>query len=183
MSRIGKKIITIPAGVTAGVENNQVFVKGPKGELRLKLHPRVTVAFDKNEISTSVVSENNKQDRSLWGTFSSLMASMVKGVTEGFKKQLEINGVGYKAGMKGVDLMLEVGFSHPVMVKPVAGVKFSVEKNIITVEGADKQLVGEMAAQIRKVKKPEPYKGKGIKYTDEIVRRKAGKTAAKGAAA
>ncbi len=183
MSRIGKKIIAIPAGVTAGVEKNQVVVKGPKGELRLALHPRVTVAFEQNQITTSVVSENNKQDRSLWGTFSSLMASMVKGVTEGFKKQLEINGVGYKAALKGQDLMLEVGFSHPVLVKPVAGVKFSVEKNIITVEGSDKQLVGEMAAQIRKVKKPEPYKGKGIKYVDEVVRRKAGKTAAKGAAA
>lgn len=183
MSRIGKKIITIPAGVTAGVDKNQVFVKGPKGELRLTLHPRVTVSFEKNEITTSVANETNKQDRSLWGTFSSLMASMVKGVTEGFKKQLEISGVGYKANMKGTDLMLEVGFSHPVIVKPVAGVKFSVEKNIITVEGSDKQLVGEMAAAIRKVKKPEPYKGKGIKYIDEVVRRKAGKTAAKGAAA
>ncbi len=190
MSRIGKKKITIPAGVTAGVEKNQVFVKGPKGELRLNLHPRVTVAFETNlpagrqdEITTTVASENNKQDRSLWGTFSSLMANMVKGVTEGFKKQMEINGVGYKATMKGPNLMLEVGFSHPVEVVPVAGVKFSVEKNIITVEGADKQLVGEMAAQIRKVKKPEPYKGKGIKYIDEVVRRKAGKTAAKGTAA
>ena len=183
MSRIGKKKITIPSGVTAGVEKNQVFVKGPKGELRLNLHPRVTVVFEQNEISTSVANENNKQDRSLWGTFSSLVLNMVKGVTEGFKKQLEINGVGYKATMKGVNLMLEVGFSHPVEIKPVTGVKFSVEKNIITVEGADKQLVGEMAAQIRKVKKPEPYKGKGIKYTDEVVRRKAGKTAAKGAAA
>ena len=169
MSRIGKKKIAIPSGVTAGVEKNHVVVKGPKGELRLKLHPRVTIAFETNlpagrqdEITTSVVSENNKQDRSLWGTFSSLIASMVKGVTEGFKKQLEINGVGYKAVLKGQDLMLEVGFSHPVVVKPVAGVKFSVEKNIITVEGADKQLVGEMAAQIRRVKKSEPYKGKGI---------------------
>lgn len=183
MSRIGKRKIAIPSGVTAGVEKNQVFVKGPKGELRLNLHPRVTVAFEQNEITTSVVNENNKQDRSLWGTFSSLVASMVKGVTEGFKKQLEINGVGYKALMKGTGLVLEAGFSHPVEVKPVAGVKFSVEKNIITVEGADKQLVGEMAAQIRRVKKPEPYKGKGIKYVDEVVRRKAGKTAAKGAAA
>ncbi|HSR88831.1 MAG TPA: 50S ribosomal protein L6 [Candidatus Udaeobacter sp.] len=183
MSRIGKKNITIPAGVTAGVEKNEVYVKGPKGELRLALHPRVTVAFEQNVITVSVISENNKQDRSLWGTFSSLIASMVKGVTEGFKKQLEINGVGYKAGMKGTNLILEVGFSHPVEVKPVAGVKFAVEKNVITVEGADKQLVGEMAAQIRKVKKPEPYKGKGIKYITEVVRRKAGKTAAKGAAA
>jgi len=183
MSRIGKKKITIPPGVTAGIEKNQVYVKGPKGELRLNLHPRVTVAVEQNEIAVSVVNENNKQDRSLWGTFSSLVLNMVKGVTEGFKKQLEISGVGYKAGMKGANLTLEVGFSHPVEVKPVAGVKFSVEKNTITVEGADKQLVGEMAAQIRKVKKPEPYKGKGIAYAGEVVRRKAGKTAAKGATA
>ena len=183
MSRIGKKKIAIPTGVTAGVEKNQIYVKGPKDELRLNLHPRVTVAFEQNEITTTVANENNKQDRALWGTFSSLMLNMVKGVTEGFKKQLEINGVGYKATMKGDSLMLEVGFSHPVEVKPIAGVKFSVEKNVITVEGADKQLVGEMAAQIRKVKKPEPYKGKGIKYIDEVVRRKAGKTAAKGTTA
>ena len=119
MSRIGKKRIVIPAGVTAGVEKNQVVVKGPKGELRLNLHPRVTVAFEQNEITTTVVNENNKQDRSLWGTFSSLIFSMVKGVTEGFKQQLEINGVGYKANLKGANLILEVGFSHPVEVKPV----------------------------------------------------------------
>lgn len=183
MSRIGKKKIVIPAGVTAGVEKNQVYVKGPKGELRLNLHPRITVAFEQNDIITQVANENNKQDRALWGTFASLIINMIKGVTVGFKKQLEINGVGYKAATKGTSLMLEVGFSHPVEIKPVPGVKFSVEKNMITVEGADKQLVGEMAAQIRKVKKPEPYKGKGIKYLDEVIRRKAGKTAAKGAAA
>lgn len=183
MSRIGKKKIVIPAGVTAGVEKNQVYVKGPKGELRLNLHPRITVAFEQNDIITQVANENNKQDRALWGTFASLIINMIKGVTVGFKKQLEINGVGYKAATKGASLMLEVGFSHPVEIKPVSGVKFSVEKNIITVEGADKQLVGEMAAQIRKVKKPEPYKGKGIKYTDEVIRRKAGKTAAKGTTA
>ncbi len=183
MSRIGKKKITIPAGVTAGIEKNQVTVKGPKGELKLNLHPRVVVVCDKNEISTQVVNENNKQDRALWGTFSSLLINMVKGVTEGFKKELEINGVGYKAAMKGQNLALEVGFSHPVEVKPVPGIKFSVEKNLITIEGADKQLVGEMAAQIRSVKKPEPYKGKGIKYVTEVIQRKAGKTAAKGATA
>lgn len=183
MSRIGKKNITIPSVVTAGIEKNQIFVKGPKGELRQSLHPRVTVSFEQNNISVTVVNENSKQDRALWGTFSSLISNMVKGVTEGFKKQLEINGVGYKAAMKGAILTLEVGFSHPVEVRPEAGVKFSVEKNIITVEGADKQLVGEMAARIRKIKKPEPYKGKGIKYINEIIHRKAGKTAAKGAAA
>jgi large subunit ribosomal protein L6 len=182
MSRIGKKKITIPAGVTAIVDKNQMVVKGPKGELKLNLHPRVVVVSDKNEISTQIVNENNKQDRALWGTISSLIINMMKGVTEGFKKELEINGVGYKAAMKGVNLQLEVGFSHPVEVKPAAGIKFSVEKNIITIEGADKQVVGEMAAQVRKIKKPEPYKGKGIKHVTEVIQRKAGKTAAKGAA-
>lgn len=183
MSRIGKKKITIPAGVTVAVEKNQLTVKGPKGELKLQVHPRVVVVSDKNELSTQIVNESSKQDRALWGTISSLIINMVKGVTEGFKKELEINGVGYKASMKGQNLMLEVGFSHPVEVKPAAGVKFAVEKNLITVEGVDKQVVGEMAAQIRKIKKPEPYKGKGIKYVTEVIQRKAGKTAAKGAAA
>ena len=183
MSRIGKKKITIPAGVTAVIDKNQMVIKGPKGELKLNLHPRVVVVCDKNEISTQIGNESNKQDRALWGTISSLLINMVKGVTEGFKKELEINGVGYKATMKGQNLMLEVGFSHPVEVKPAAGVKFAVEKNIITVEGPDKQIVGEMAAQIRKVKKPEPYKGKGIKHVTEVIQRKAGKTAAKGTAA
>lgn len=182
MSRIGKKKITIPAGVTATVDKNQMVIKGPKGELKLTLHPRVVVVSDKNEISTQIGNESNKQDRALWGTISSLIINMVKGVTDGFKKELEINGVGYKAAMKGVNLQLEVGFSHPVEVKPAAGIKFAVEKNIISVEGADKQVVGEMAAQIRKIKKPEPYKGKGIKHVTEVIQRKAGKTAAKGAA-
>jgi large subunit ribosomal protein L6 len=182
MSRIGKKAIIIPSGVTAEVKANIFVVKGPKGELKQTLHPHLTVATEGQEIKLQVADENNKLDRSLWGTFGSLIKNMILGVTEGFKKQLEINGVGFKAAMKGQDLLLEVGFSHPVEIKPAAGIKFSVEKNIITVEGVDKQVVGEMAAQIRKVKKPEPYKGKGIRYIDEIVRRKAGKTAAKSAA-
>ena len=182
MSRVGKKKIIIPQGVTAGIEGNQIYVKGPKGELKIEVHPHVTLAFDNEGISLTVLNENNKQDKSLWGTFGSLIGNMIKGVTEGFKKQLEINGVGYKAGLKGENLSLEVGFSHPVEIKPENGIKFSVEKNIITVEGNDKHSVGEMAARIRKVKKPEPYKGKGIRYIDEVVRRKAGKTAAKGAA-
>ncbi len=181
MSRIGKKNIILPAGVSATVEKNQISVKGPKGELKLAIHPRVVVACGNNEITTKVANENNKQDQALWGTFASLIINMVKGVTQGFKKELEINGVGYKAALKGQNLMLEVGFSHPVEVKPMPGIKFAVEKNIITVEGPDKQMVGEMAAQIRKVRKPEPYKGKGIKHVTEFIQRKAGKTAAKSA--
>lgn len=182
MSRIGKKIRVLPAGVTAEVKANELIVKGPKGELRQALHPHVTIVVNGNEVTTQVVSETNGRDRALWGTFSSIVENMIEGVANGFKKQLEINGVGYKAALKGANLSLEVGFSHPVEVKPLAGIKFSVEKNIITVEGADKQVVGEMAATIRRVRKPEPYKGKGIKYVEETIRRKAGKTATKAAA-
>lgn len=181
MSRIGKKIRVVPAGVTFEVKANELTVKGPKGELKQTLHPHVSVIVNGSEVSVKVVNENNKKDRALWGTFSSIIENMIEGVTTGFKKQLEINGVGYKASLKGALLNLEVGFSHPVEVQPIPGIKFSVEKNIITIEGSDKQLVGEMAATIRRVKKPEPYKGKGIKYTDEVIRRKAGKTAAKAA--
>lgn len=181
MSRIGKKIRTLPAGVTAEVKNTQLVVKGPKGELKLDLHPHITVVIKDGQVTTEVKNGDSVRDRALWGTFSSLIENLIDGVTVGFKKQLEINGVGFKATVKGTNLVLDVGFSHPVEIKPMTGVKFSVEKNIITVEGNDKQLVGEMAAQIRRVRKPEPYKGKGIKYLDEVIARKAGKTAAKAA--
>lgn len=182
MSRIGKKIRTLPAGVTAEVKNGELVVKGPKGELRERIHPRVTIVVNGSEVTTQVVNGENKRDRALWGTFSSLIENMIDGVTTGFKKQLEINGVGFKAALKGTNLHLEVGYTNAVEVKPLPGVKFTVEKNIITVEGASKQQVGEMAATIRRVRKPEPYKGKGIKYIDEVIRRKAGKAAAKAAA-
>lgn len=182
MSRIGKKVRNIPQGVNIDVKGEELVIKGPKGELRLKLHPRVTVVAGEGKVTVSVVNPENTKDNALWGTFSSIIENMIVGVTTGFKKQLEINGVGYKASLKGQDLVLEVGFSHPVELKPATGIKFEVEKNIITVSGSDKQMVGEMAAQIRSTKKVEPYKGKGIKYIDEVVRRKAGKTAAKGAA-
>lgn len=182
MSRIGKKIRIMPAGVSAEVKGTALIVRGPKGELQQTIHPRVTVVINGAEVTVQVVNGENNRDRALWGTFSSLIENMIDGVTVGFKKQLEINGVGYKASLKGANLSLEVGYSHPVEVKPVSGVKFSIEKNTITVEGIDKQAVGEMAATIRRVRKPEPYKGKGIKYADETVRRKAGKTAAKTAA-
>lgn len=182
MSRIGKKVRVLPAGVSAEVKGQILTVKGPKGELKQAIHPRVTVVINGSEVTVQVVNGENQRDRALWGTFSSLIENMIDGVTVGFKKQLEINGVGYKAAVKGTNLTLEVGYSHPVEVKPAVGIKFSVEKNIITVEGTDKQAVGEMAASIRRVRKPEPYKGKGIKYSDETIRRKAGKTAAKTAA-
>ena len=182
MSRIGKKVRQIPQGVTVEVKGNELLVKGPKGELRQKLHPRVSVVVADGQVTVNVVSPENTKDRSLWGTFSSILENMIEGVSTGFKKELEINGVGYKASLKGQDLVLEVGFSHTVELKSAAGIKFEVEKNINTVSGIEKQVVGEMAAQIRSTKKVEPYKGKGIKYIDEVVRRKAGKTAAKGTA-
>lgn len=182
MSRIGKKIRIIPAGVTVEVKKNEVIVKGPKGELRQILHPHITVAVKDGQVEVTVANENYTKDRSLWGTFSSIIGNMIQGVTEGFQKKLEINGVGFKVSLKGQNLLLELGFSHPVEVTPLPGIKFAVEKNVVTVEGIDKQVVGEMTARIRKIRKPEPYKGKGIKYIDEIILRKAGKTAAKAAA-
>jgi large subunit ribosomal protein L6 len=182
MSRIGKKILTLPPGVSVEIKPGMLKIKGPKGELMQTVPLRVTIVHSENTLAVKVVDELNKKDRSLWGTYASLIENMIEGVTNGFKKELEINGVGYRASLKGNNLVLEVGFSHPVEIAPRTGVKFSVDKNIITVEGNDKQIVGEVAAEIRRVKKPEPYKGKGIKYSDEVVRRKAGKTAAKAAA-
>ncbi|MDO9510028.1 MAG: 50S ribosomal protein L6 [Candidatus Magasanikbacteria bacterium] len=179
MSRVGKIIRTIPSGVTVEIKNGEMSVSGPKGKLSLAIHPRVSIINDGNALTVSVVDENNKKDCSLWGTFSSLIENLFIGVTEGFKRELEINGVGFKVALKGTGLGLEVGFSHSVVFEAPEGITFKVEKNIITVEGIDKQLVGETAAQIRRIRKPEPYKGKGIRYVDEVVLRKAGKTAAK----
>jgi len=179
MSRVGKIIRKIPSGVTVEIKNGELLVSGPKGKLSLSIHPRVTVAQNDGNLTVGVVDENNKKDRSLWGTFSSLIENLFDGVIKGFKKELEINGVGFKVNMKGADLALDVGYSHQVIFKAPAGISFKVDKNIITIEGIDKQLVGETAAQIRKVRKPEPYKGKGIRYIDEVILRKAGKTAAK----
>ncbi len=181
MSRIGKKIITIPSSVKVEKLAHEIKITGPKGTLTQAIHPRVNIEQTSEGLVVTVPQEDNKKDRALWGTFGSLLKNMVVGVTDGYKKQLQIEGVGYKVVLKGNDLNLEVGFSHPVVFAAPTGIKFSVEKNVITVEGFDKQLVGETAAQLRAVKKPEPYKGKGIRYTTEVVRRKAGKTGAKAA--
>lgn len=179
MSRIGKQIIEIPQGVTVTVVDGAVKVKGPKGELQRDVHPLVDVVVAENNVTVSVKKEEDKKERSLWGTFASHIKNMVEGVTNGFKKDLEINGVGYRVAKQGSDLKIEVGFSHPVIFKVPAGITADVEKNTISVSGIDKELVGHTAAEIRRIKKPEPYKGKGIKYVDEVIRRKAGKTAAK----
>jgi large subunit ribosomal protein L6 len=182
MSRIGKKIRTIPQGVTIDTKGNELIVKGPKGELKQILHPRISIVVADGKASVNVVDETDNKDRALWGTFSSILGGMIEGVVNGFKKQLEINGVGFKASMKGADLALDIGQTNQTIIKAVPGVKFEVEKNLITVSGISKQLVGEFAARIRSTKKVEPYKGKGIKYVGEIVKKKAGKTAAKAAA-
>lgn len=177
MSRIGKKPIQIPDKVEVKIDGGFVNVKGPLGELKLELAEGVSVEQDQNTLVVKPKDENIKEYRSLWGTFRQLIENMLIGVTKGWKKQLEVNGVGYRTELKGDELVLNVGYSHPVNFKIPEGVKVSLEKNVITIEGIDKQLVGEVAASIRKVRKPEPYKGKGIKYVDEIIRRKAGKQA------
>jgi len=179
MSRIGQKEIVLPSGVTASITEKSVTVKGPKGELGLNL-PRGIMIEQKENLLLVRPKKQTGELKALWGTIRSLLANMVTGVSEGFVKKLEIHGVGYRAAAKGEMLELQVGFSHPVEIRAPKGIDFAVEKNVITVSGADKAMVGEMAAQIRKVKKPEPYKGKGIRYEGEHVRRKAGKKAATG---
>ena len=177
MSRIGKKSIPIPQAVAVSVENGIVKVKGPKGENRLELHPHVQVAQEEQDLEVRVSNPEEKFDRALWGLHRALLANMIKGVTEPFIKKLEMVGVGYRAAAQGNKLTLEAGFSHPVEIHIPEGITCTVEKNIISISGIDKQQVGEVAAKIRAVRKPEPYKGKGIKYEGEVIRRKAGKAA------
>lgn len=182
MSRIGKKPIQIPAGVTVEIANGGIKIKGPKGEHFRVLPATIKVSVVDNVISLAVNNPEEKKERSLWGTYAAHIINMIEGVTKGFKKELEINGVGFRVAMQGKDLKLEVGFSHSVIFNIPVGVTATVEKNIIRLESFDKELLGQVAAELRNVKKPEPYKGKGIKYTDETIRRKAGKTATKAAA-
>ena len=160
-----------------------VFVKGPKGELSEKIHEKVLVEIKPDEILVSVNDKENKSEKALWGLSRSLINNMVLGVTQGFKKDLEIEGVGYRGEMQGDRLVLSLGFSHPVPVDAPKGIKLSVDKSqrILTIEGTDKQMVGEVAAKIRALRPPEPYKGKGIHYLGEKVRRKAGKAGKVGA--
>jgi large subunit ribosomal protein L6 len=179
MSRLGKLPIELPNGTQAKLEGGFIIVKGPKGELKTKLHDLIKVEISDKEIVLSVGDKTSGQSKAIWGLFRSLVKNMVVGVNEAYAKKLEINGVGYRAAVSGDKLTLNVGFSHPVVYELPAGIKVEVQANIITVNGIDKQLVGEVSAQIRKIRKPEPYKGKGIKYVEEILRRKAGKTAGK----
>lgn len=175
MSRIGKKPIVLPSGVSCEIKERIVSVKGPKGELTVSLPPKVKIDQTGQEITFSIPAPDNARQESFWGLARTLVANAVEGVVNGFSKKLELSGVGFKVALKGSDLTMSVGFSHPVEFKCPAGITLAVEGNVITVSGIDKQLVGETAAQIRSIKPVEPYKGKGIKYVGEFVRRKAGK--------
>ena len=181
MSRIGRAPITIPAGVNVKIEDgNKVTVKGPKGELVRSFSQDMNIKLEDGVLTVERPSDN-KDHRSLHGLSRTLINNMVIGVTEGFSKNLEINGVGYRAQLKGTALNLSLGFSHPVVVEPPKGIKFECPSaNAITVSGIDKEVVGQIAAEIRSFREPEPYKGKGIKYAGEHIRRKEGKAGAKG---
>ncbi len=179
MSRIGKMPITVPAGVDFKLDGTKVTVKGPNGTLSRELHKDMIVKYEGGVVTVERPSDD-KAHRSLHGLTRTLVANMVTGVTEGYTKTLEINGVGYRAAMQGKSLNLTLGYSHPVIMEPVEGITIEVpQPNTIVVKGADKQLVGHVAAKIREKRPPEPYKGKGIKYSDEVIRRKEGKTGAK----
>lgn len=178
MSRIGKKIIILPEKVSAEMnDGNVLVVKGEKGELKKEIHGFIKVLNKDNalRIESDKSSAGNKM--AMWGTIRSEISNMVKGVSEGYEKRLEIEGVGFRAQLQGNNLVLNLGFSHPVEFNAPEGISFKLEKNSIIVSGTDKALVGETASNIRRLKKPEPYKGKGIRYSDEIIRRKAGKKA------
>ncbi len=179
MSRVGKKPILIPQGVTIKIDGQKIMVSGPKGELERKVRPEIKVELKDNQIILSLQSES-KQAAAFWGLFRSLIFNMVEGVVNGFEKKLEMHGLGYRASKEGEDLVLQVGFSHPVKIDVPDGISFAVEKNIVIVSGIDKEKVTQMAAKIRKVRPPEPYKGKGIRYQGEKVRRKTGKRVATG---
>jgi len=180
MSRIGEKPVIIPEGVKIELSNkNKVKIFGKLGSLERDIHPSIQVKVEDNKIVLARSSES-KFHKSLHGLSRSLLNGMIRGVTEGFEKVLEIEGVGYRANVEGGKLVIQVGYSHPIKIDPPKNIVFEVDKQkIIKIKGIDKQEVGEIAAQIRKLRKPEPYKGKGIRYIDEIVRKKVGKTGAK----
>ncbi len=179
MSRIGKQPIAVPGGVTVALEGSAIKVSGPKGNLEEKLLPDLSLSIDGDRVVVAKTVETPTTQAS-FGLMRTLVANMVIGVSQGYERQLEINGVGYRASVSGNTITLALGFSHPVVVNLPAGISAKVEKNVLTISGHDKQLVGQVAANIRSLKKPEPYKGKGIKYIEERIRRKAGKTATKG---
>lgn len=179
MSRIGRKPITVPAGVTVEQNDRHISVTGSKGKLELTLMPDLKLDQDNGTLTMTKVIETPETQRT-YGLMRTLVANMVQGVSTGFTRQLEINGVGYRGSVSGNLITFALGFSHPVLFQLPQGVEATIERNLITITGYDKQVVGQVAANIRALKKPEPYKGKGIKYVEEHIRRKAGKTATKG---
>lgn len=180
MSRIGRKPITVPAGVDFKVNGSEVTVKGPKGTLTQSFHPNIAIALEDGVVNVTRPNDD-KENRALHGLTRTLVQNMVTGVTEGFKKELDVNGVGYRVSKQGKDLVMNLGYSHQVIVSEIPGITIDVPgPNKIIISGADKQLVGQFAAEVREKRPPEPYKGKGIKYTTEFIRRKEGKTGGKG---
>ena len=178
MSRVGKKPINIPKGVEVSVQGSKILFKGAKEQKELETNGRVQIHLQDGTLSFACV-DSQAQSRAYWGTYRALANNIIVGLSQGFTKVLEINGVGYKANISGKNLEMALGFSHPVIYPIPAGVEMSVDKNTITIKGADKQQIGQIAAEIRKFRPPEPYKGKGIKYSDEMIVRKAGKTSKK----
>jgi large subunit ribosomal protein L6 len=179
MSRIGRKPVTVPKGITVQIQGNAVAVKGPRGELHRTLHPEMQLALNNDKVTVARPSDE-KRHKALHGLTRTLVQNMVDGVSKGFSKSLEIQGVGYKAEAKPYGVNLIVGYSHPVKYEAPKGIKITVDNNVLLkIEGADKELVGQVAAELRAVRPPEPYKGKGIRYLGEHVRRKAGKTGTK----
>jgi large subunit ribosomal protein L6 len=178
MSKIGKKPIEVPEGVEIKISESKISVKGPKGSLNFDFHKDIEVKFSESEKEIEVRAKRDaKQTRALWGLTRMLIANMIQGVTKGFEKQLELQGVGYRMSIQGKKINLALGFSHPVEVEIPEELEAKIEKNILTISGIDKQKVGQMAASIRALKEVEPYKGKGFRYVGEVVRRKAGKKA------
>ena len=178
MSRVGKKPINIPQNVEVSIQGSKVIFKGGKLVKELETYDRVGIEKKENELTFSLKGKD-AQSRAYWGTYRALANNIVLGLTQGFTKQLEINGVGYKATLKGKVLELALGFSHPINYNIPEGIEVSVDKNLVTLKGADKQQVGQIAAEIREFRPPEPYKGKGVKYVEERIIRKAGKTSKK----
>lgn len=187
MSRIGKQSITIPKGLEVSVQGSKVIFKGAKAQKELETHNRVNISLKDGVLSFGLKENANAANstnkdlnlNAFWGTYRALANNIVIGLTSGFTKQLEINGVGYKAALKGKILELSLGFSHPINYEIPAGVEVNIDKNIITLKGSDKQQIGQIASEIRAFRPPEPYKGKGVKYVEETILRKAGKTAKK----
>ena len=177
MSRIGKQIITLPEKTEIVVSGDKIDVKGPLGELSRTLHPLIDIKVEGREV-TVVPKRESIEGRALWGTFAAHVKNMVSGVNTPFEKKLILEGIGYKSEVKGDEIVFALGFSHPVRVKIPTGLKVTAEKNVITVSGPNKDLVGEFAANLRALKKPEPYKGKGMRYDNEIIKRKQGKKTA-----